>query len=1567
MNKRRNKFISLIMAFTMFVSVVQTTFALDNVSDIQGHWAQESVTSLVDAGIIGGYGDGTIRPNNFITRAEMAKVLNKVFGYTEKAINQFGDVAENAWYAEELLIARGAGYYGGFEGNLAKPNEEITRQDATAMIARVFDIHSTSGTSGKFKDANKIAVYSKQAVDGLVDQQVIGGYADNTFRPGNKITRAEVSKIINMLSGEIYNIAGTYTEELPIDRAVINVAGVTLKDVMIEEDLYLTEGIGSGDVVLENVIVKGRVTIAGGGINSVKLINCTLNEVIVTAKKPVRIISEGRKVSIKIKEGVQATLAGIFNTVEVSKGAKVDTKEAAIDKLILMDDVGKEIINVVEKPKGGTGSGGSGDSGGTTQPPKEDEVLKKFTFESTTEGFQNAGMWQAEFGTPDVEWSNDLGDGALKANVVFKGDQSWSEIKLKNTNVPELEKANNISYELFFDLSAEGLDKNMNKAIDPHLGVEGDIKIGQGFDKKTLSEFEKVTLGGKEYAKYKVEIIVEEGKLDGKQELWIMVVCSNLPYTGPIYIDNVKLIKSDIEDKDWGPPGVLPINNREKISVEEFDLSSVNLVDGNATAETISLYGYMKNVATTNMLFGHQNTNSQGVTIKNTDGTHSDVKNSVDAYPAIYGWDTLALVGNEGTYEELVKWSNAAIQEGAIITISAHMPNFTKVKKANGKYDFQNAPGSNDSEGKVVTSILQEGSEANKAFLAYLDIFAKYAKEIKDTNGKPYPILFRPWHENSGSWFWWGVAHCTTEEYIQLYRYTVEYLRDVKDVHNLLYVYSPNGHFVDEAEYLSRYPGDEYIDIIGFDMYHDNPVPGDGWIEKTVKDCEIVVDIANARGKVAAISETGVRHDPDYGIHPTNNKYKNWYTDFTKAIKENNKAKQVAFMLVWRNGNRDHCWVPFRNHPTFGHHEMLDDFISFYNDDFLVFADRLTDVYNLDVKTEAKEPYAYIVTPHDKEKISGDYTVRAKVFNYGEEIEEVKISTEKQEITMALTTNNTYIGVIDTLKEINDNNLPITLTVRLKNGTTLKDTVISKVYNLEILIKEYTFDSAIEGLQHDGIYEDSDSRIIVSGSIYQVDGMAGIDVTIMDDSQNDTNWTWQELKFKLSLKDTQGFESVNYVFYEMFFKQEYTTDSAIQLTTASAITTKLAFNKDNYDEVGTDDAGMDDWEEVRINGEDYYKVRFSFDITDMAQASDMLFSFIGRDLNYNGPVFVDNIRFYNKIKEVIQDPKLVDDFEGYEGDVAALRANYVRNSGGGIIGLSLDQQGDNTRLKYDYELSPGYAGVIKNLGGVDWNDCDQLEVVAHTDNQGGSLIFQITAGGSEYEYRTVMNEVKGEKMIISFNDIHRKGSTTPLMGRAGYVTHFAIYVNAPNNQASDIEGTLYFDDIKVSSSGNAPNEPPAEESLDGYDFEAGLQGWTVVKESNDDWSKKYIDCILSSEWSASGQQSAKGNFQFAEGYSFYMLTNDCESLEGKSSITATVKATENGKVKAKLYLKTGDGWSWFDAGMAHIEVLETGSEIFIPLEGLTSPVNVKEIGIQFIPDNDPIASCVLYVDKVTIE
>ena len=223
------------------------------------------------------------------------------------------------------------------------------------------------------------------------------------------------------------------------------------------------------------------------------------------------------------------------------------------------------------------------------------------------------------------------------------------------------------------------------------------------------------------------------------------------------------------------------------------------------------------------VLFGHQNDVSHSV--GNND--LGDVKDVTGSVSGIFGIDSLALFGSEagGTdaasaLQSSIDYSKKAAQNGAIVTLSTHMPNFTnaKIKKnADGTYDFYNCDfnEAKDLSGDSLKKILP-GGEKNEVFKAYLDTIAFYANALEKEN---IPVIFRPFHEDTGGWFWWGSAN-TAESYRSLYAYTRDYLES-KGVHNMLYVYSPNGPLETEAEYMSRYPGDACVDILAFDYYND--------------------------------------------------------------------------------------------------------------------------------------------------------------------------------------------------------------------------------------------------------------------------------------------------------------------------------------------------------------------------------------------------------------------------------------------------------------------------------------------------------------------------------------------------------------------------------------------------------------------------------------------------------------------------------------------------------------------------------------------------------------------------
>lgn len=160
--------------------------------DTKGHWAKDAIDKFVAKGFVGGYDDNTFRPNNDITRAEFVRIVNKVFGLTdlgsEDNIN-FSDVSSSAWYYTDLRIGVNAGYINGYNDNTFRPNGKITREEAAAIVANITKLKGDGVLN--FADNDSIAPWAKISVDALSDNNIMGGYADNTFKPKNSITRAE--------------------------------------------------------------------------------------------------------------------------------------------------------------------------------------------------------------------------------------------------------------------------------------------------------------------------------------------------------------------------------------------------------------------------------------------------------------------------------------------------------------------------------------------------------------------------------------------------------------------------------------------------------------------------------------------------------------------------------------------------------------------------------------------------------------------------------------------------------------------------------------------------------------------------------------------------------------------------------------------------------------------------------------------------------------------------------------------------------------------------------------------------------------------------------------------------------------------------------------------------------------------------------------------------------------------------------------------------------------------------------------------------------------------------------
>lgn len=387
------------------------------------------------------------------------------------------------------------------------------------------------------------------------------------------------------------------------------------------------------------------------------------------------------------------------------------------------------------------------------------------------------------------------------------------------------------------------------------------------------------------------------------------------------------------------PSGVMSTTNSQP--------RAVNLVNENATPETRSLFAFMREQAKTSIMFGHQHETTQGLTIRSTDGSQSDTFNAVGDFAAVYGWDTLSIImpKQEGDIVEQVK---KAYARGGIITVSTHPDNpLTDQQKRPGNWPVGT---SWDKTPAVVAAL--PGGEAHATYVGYLDQVADWANNLRDEKGTLIPVVFRILHENTGSWFWWGAEQSTPEEYKALYRFTVEYLRDTKGVNNFLFAYSPNNfREVTEANYLERYPGDAWVDVLGFDTYGPAEDNAD-WFANVVANAALVVRMAEARGKVAAISEIGIRA-PDIEAGKFDNQ---WYRKLIDGLKADLEARRISFLLVWRNAPQGvsgpdgqpvpHYWVP-TNRPENINNGTLADFRAFYADDFTAFNSDISGVYDI--------------------------------------------------------------------------------------------------------------------------------------------------------------------------------------------------------------------------------------------------------------------------------------------------------------------------------------------------------------------------------------------------------------------------------------------------------------------------------------------------------------------------------------------------------------------------------------------------------------------------------------------
>ena len=377
---------------TLSAALLLTPSALA-ASDIDGSWAKPYIDYLGQIPYNGETG-GVIRPNtstgNYdpdkqVTRAEFMRYVNRAFNFTERAsVSQYTDLSANGWYQDTVQIAAKHGYISGTSADAMSPNAPITREQVVSVMGRLFkkELEPVAPEKLPFIDNDSIGKWSAAYIKDAVEDGIVHGYNDSSFRPGATVTRAEIASLLYFYMGSSLNQQGAVYSSTMIKSDTSNVtisAPCTLQDAEIQGDLYITEGV-IGTVTLTDVTIKGDLIQSGGtllcnGVTADHLIVDSpmgrLVETIVSGDTEIKdtVIRSAASLSEKDLTGVgfvDVSLAGSGSPsltldgtadVSVSQKSTITTTNAAMIDMLSADapvtvsgygSIGSAILNVAD-------------------------------------------------------------------------------------------------------------------------------------------------------------------------------------------------------------------------------------------------------------------------------------------------------------------------------------------------------------------------------------------------------------------------------------------------------------------------------------------------------------------------------------------------------------------------------------------------------------------------------------------------------------------------------------------------------------------------------------------------------------------------------------------------------------------------------------------------------------------------------------------------------------------------------------------------------------------------------------------------------------------------------------------------------------------------------------------------------------------------------------------------------------------------------------------------------------------------------------------------------------------
>lgn len=251
-----------IFAFIVFI-FVSTSFAFSD--DANFSWANDAIDKWSSKGYVSGYPDGTFRGNNYITRAEVIAIINKL-NNSKVIINKRAgkDIFVENWFFDDIGRAVEAGLINvDVNGNI-RPNDYATREEVMIILSKLLNISYSGNLDNakvkRFIDSSKISTENYKRVAGIVEEGFVNGYLDNTLRPSKNITRAEFMCILNNSIKDVYT-SGCYNNKSINGNIIINGNNVEITNSEIKGKVFVLDGAAE-------VLPKLINTKVSGGVNS---------------------------------------------------------------------------------------------------------------------------------------------------------------------------------------------------------------------------------------------------------------------------------------------------------------------------------------------------------------------------------------------------------------------------------------------------------------------------------------------------------------------------------------------------------------------------------------------------------------------------------------------------------------------------------------------------------------------------------------------------------------------------------------------------------------------------------------------------------------------------------------------------------------------------------------------------------------------------------------------------------------------------------------------------------------------------------------------------------------------------------------------------------------------------------------------------------------------------------------------------------------------------------------------------------------------------------------------------